>query len=107
LITKYKINNALDAEVTGRYESRIQTIQGIRAANAFMDFGFRYKILKGKAVFNFSIRDVFASRFRQTIVDQTDFYTLSESRRGRFITLGFSYGFGKGEAMQYSGNRRR
>jgi hypothetical protein len=54
-----------------------------------------------------SVRDVFASRVRQNIVDQEDFYLFSRSQRGRFITLGFSYGFGKGEAMEFSGARRR
>lgn len=107
LTTKYKFNKSLDAEVTLRHQSREQTIQGLRSANTFADFGMRYKIMKGKGVFNFSIRDIFASRFNEVEVDQTDFYTLDQSRRGRFITFGFSYGFGKGEAMQYSGNRRR
>ena len=105
--TKYKLSKTIDSELTFRHESRVQTIQGIRAANTFLDFGFRYKIMKGKAVFNFSIRDVLASRFNQFIIDQPEYYTFNDRRRGRFLTLGFSYGFGKGEAMQYSGNRRR
>ena len=107
LITKYKITKALDVEVTGRHESREQTIQGTLRANTFMDFGTRYKIIKGRGVFSMSIRDVFASRVRQNTIDQDDFYLFSRSQRGRFITFGFSYGFGKGEAMQYSGQRRR
>lgn len=107
LTTKYKVNKALDLELTGRHQSEEQTVQGTRAANTYADFGFRYKILNGKGVFNMSMRDIFASRIRQTTIDQDDFYLYSESLRGRFITLGFSYGFGKGEAMQYSGARRR
>ncbi len=107
LTTKYKFNKSLDAEVTLRHQSREQTIQGLRVANTFADFGLRYKIMKGKGVFNFSIRDIFASRFNQLEISQADFYSFDKSRRGRFITFGFSYGFGKGEAMQYSGNRRR
>ena len=107
LTTKFKVNKSLDLELTGRYESREQTIQGVIAANTFGDFGLRYKILKGKGVFNVSVRDIFASRIRQNTVDQNDFYLYSRSLRGRFITFGFSYGFGKGEAMQFSGARRR
>ncbi len=107
LTTKYKYNKALEGELTMRYQSGEQTIQGNRSATAYMDFGMRYKILKGKGVFNFSVRDIFASRFRQLTVEQFDYYTFSDQRRGRFITLGISYGFGKGEAMQYSGRRRR
>jgi len=106
LTTKYKISKALDTEVTGKYESNIKTIQGTVAANLFADFGLKYKIMDGKGVFNFSIRDIFASRKRQATVEQGNKYTHSFRKRGRFITLGFSYSFGKGEAMQYSGRRR-
>jgi hypothetical protein len=70
------------------------------------DLGLRKKFMKGKAVVNLSVRDVFASRIRETIADQPDFYIYSRRYRGRFVTLGFSYGFGKGEAMEYSGRRR-
>lgn len=107
LTAKFKVSKSIDTEVTTRYQSREQTIQGIRADNLFADFGFRYKILKGRGVFNFSVRDVFASRVRQNTIDQEEFYIYSRGQRGRFVTVGFSYGFGKGEAMQYSGNRRR
>jgi hypothetical protein len=61
--------------------------------------------MKGKGVFNFSVRDVFSSRIQESTIDQADFYQYSFQQRGRFITLGFSYGFGKGEAMSYSGRR--
>lgn len=106
VIAKYKYNKSLDLEVTTRYQSREQTVQGLLRYNLFADFGFRYKIMNGKGVFNFSIRDIFASRIRQNTIDNQNFYSYSWSRRGRFITLGFSYGFGKGEAMYYSGRRR-
>lgn len=107
LITKYKVNKSLDFEITGQYQSREVLIQGETADNLFADLGLRYKILKGRGVFNMSVRDVFASRIRKTTVNQEDFFALSRSQRGRFITFGFSYGFGKGEAMQFSGGRRR
>jgi len=107
LTTKYKLSKTLDTELTMRYESKFQTIQGSRAGFAFANFGFRYKILKKRGVINFSVRDIFASRVREVTIDQEDYYTYSRRQRGRFITFGFSYGFGKGEAMQYSGNRRR
>ena len=71
------------------------------------DLGLRYKLMNGRGVFNLGVRDVFASRIRENIIDQDDFYVYSFGQRGRFATLGFSYGFGKGEAMEYSGGRRR
>jgi len=107
LTGRYKINKQIEVESTGRYNSRRQTVQGESSANIFADFGLRYKMLKGKAVINLSVRDVFASRFRESIVDQDDFYIYSFGQRGRFITMGFSYGFGKGEAMEFRGGGRR
>ena len=38
--------------------------------------------------------------------NETEFYLFNSSQRGTFFTLGVSYGFGKGEAMTYSGRRR-
>lgn len=61
--------------------------------------------MNGRGVFNLSIRDLFASRFRESETNQTRFYLYSYSLQGRFITAGFSYGFGKGEAMEFSGSR--
>jgi len=107
LTTKFKLNKNLDIELTGQYESEEQTIQGSLADNLYADFGVKYKVMKGRGVFNMSVRDIFASRIRKSITDQNDFYVYSFSQRGRFFAIGFSYGFGKGEAMQYSGRRRR
>jgi outer membrane receptor protein involved in Fe transport len=107
LTGRYKISEALEVESTGRYISRVQTIQGVRSENLFADLGLRYKLDKGRMVISFSVRDIFASRIRESIVDVDDFYVYSFSRRGRFASLGFSYGFGKGEAMEFRGGRRR
>lgn len=107
ITTKIKLPADFDFEVTGRYQSKEQTVQGEISDNLFADLGLRKKILKGRAVFNFSIRDIFASRIRESQTFQPTFYVYNWGRRGRFITLGFSYGFGKGEAMEFSGQRRR
>ncbi len=107
LTSKFKVNRSFDFEMTGRYNSSVQTIQGVSSANLFGDFGLRYKLMNGKAVINLSVRDVFASRIRENVAEGDDFYAYSFRQRGRFISLGFSYGFGKGEAMTYSGGRRR
>lgn len=107
LTLKTKLPWKVDFEVTGQYQSRVQTVQGEQSRNIFADLGLRKKILKGRGIFNFSVRDIFASRIRETTVDQSDFFLYSWGRRGRFITFGFSYGFGKGEAMEFSGQRRR
>ena len=105
--TKLKLPYNFDLEVTGRYESKFKTVQGITSENRFMDVGLRKKIMKGKAVVNLSVRDVFASRVQETVVTQGDFYSYNFDQRGRFLAIGFSYGFGKGEAMEYLGGKRR
>ena len=104
---KVKLPKDIDFEMTGRYESAEQMIQGIQSEQLFADLGLRKKIFKGKAVVNLSVRDIFASRVSEIERLQPNFETYSYSFRGRFVSLGFSYGFGKGEAMEYSGQRRR
>ena len=105
--TKLKLPAQIDFEITGHYQSTEQTVQSEIADNLFADMGLRKKMGKGKGVLNFSIRDIFASRIRGSETMQPEFYLYNRRQRGRFITLGFSYGFGKGEAMEFSGQRRR
>jgi len=106
ITSKFKLPKDFDLEFTGNYESWYKTVQGEQQDMLFGDLGARKKLMKGKAVFSLSVRDIFASRISEREVFQDDFYAYSRNLRGRFITLGFSYGFGKGEAMQYSGRRR-
>lgn len=105
LTTKFKLPADFDFEVSGDYRSKYKTVQSEIDDNLFADLGLRKKILKGKVILNLSIRDVFASRISQTTTSQTDFYLFNSRQRGRFVTFGVSYGFGKGEAMQFSGQR--
>ncbi|WP_425077542.1 TonB-dependent receptor domain-containing protein [Psychroserpens sp. S379A] len=96
----------IDLEMTGNYRSGFKTVQGEQSGYAFLDLGLRKKIFKGKIVANLGVRDVFASRIQENYVNQPTFETYNFRQRGRFITFGISYGFGKGEAMTYSGRRR-
>ena len=108
-LDKTKINaekHGIDFELSGNYQSAYKTIQGKVSGFAYADLGLRKKLWKGKAVVSFAVRDIFASRIRESIIDQSAYYLYSFSQRGRFITLGFSYSFGKGEAMSYTGGRR-
>lgn len=102
---RFKLPADIEIELTGQYESPFVTVQGEVSGFAYMDIGMRKKLLKNKAVINLSIRDVFASRIRESVVNQTTFTLYDFSQRGRFIALGFSYSFGKGEVMTYSGRR--
>ncbi len=107
LTSKFKLPADIDLEATGHYQSKYQTVQAELSDNLFLDLGLRKKILKGRGVFNLSVRDLFASRVRESTITQEEFYLFSRQQRGRFVTFGFSYGFGKGEAMEFSGQKRR
>jgi outer membrane receptor protein involved in Fe transport len=107
LSAKFKLPYDIELETSGNYRSGYQTVQGDVSGFAFADFGARKKLVKGKLVANVSIRDIFESRISESIIDQADFFLYSFSQRGRFITFGLSYALGKGEAMSYSGGRRR
>ena len=106
LTGRVKLPADIETEVSGNYQSRYKTVQGTRSGFLFADIGIRKKFNKGKAVLNFAIQDIFASRIRENTVEQPGFYLNSFSKRGRFVVLGFSYSFGKGEAMSYTGSRR-
>ncbi len=106
LTAKFKLPMDIDFEVMGNYQSRVETVQGEQSGFAFADLGLRKKMLKGKAVINLSVRDVFASRIFENFATQRDFFLSNNSLRGRFVVLGFSWGFGKGEAMEFSGAKR-
>ncbi len=105
--SKIGLPAAIDVELTGNYQSGYETVQGKVTGFAFMDLGVRKKILKGKAIVNLGVRDLFETRISERNISQLTFETYSFAQRGRFVTLGLSYGFGKGEAMTYSGSRRR
>ena len=107
LMAKLKLPADFELETTGNYRSKVKTVQGERNDYLFMDLGIRKDIMKGKAVLNLSVRDLFASRINENLIAQEDFEVYNRRVRGTFVALGFSYGFGKGEAMQYSGQRRR
>ncbi|MBG7631294.1 MAG: TonB-dependent receptor [Bacteroidetes bacterium] len=104
---KFKLPADFEIELTGNFQSSYKTLQGEISQNTYADFGLRKKVAKGKLVINASVRDVFNSRTREGIINQPEYYIYSRSQRGRFVSLGLSYGFGKGEAMTYSGGRRR
>jgi len=107
LMTKIKLPSDFDLEMTGNYQSSYQTVQSDVSDMLFMDLGLRKNIMKGKAVLNLSVRDLFASRVDESQIAQASYEVYNRRQRGTFVALGFSYGFGKGEAMQYSGQRRR
>lgn len=107
ITNKFNLPADFTLELIGDYRSSYKTFQRNISGYATADIGLRKKILKGKVIMNFSVRDVFASRISESEAINPDFYQYSYRRRGRFVTFGVSYGFGKGEAMEFSGGRRR
>ncbi len=106
LTGKFKLPASFTVEATGNYRSKYKNVQSEISDNIFMNLGVRKKMMKGRLNANLSIRDLFASRRNQSVTDQPDFYRTSDSQRGRFVTFGLSFGFGKGEAMEFSGQKR-
>ncbi|MEM9675019.1 MAG: outer membrane beta-barrel family protein [Bacteroidota bacterium] len=103
---KIKLPADIDFEFIGNYQSGYVTVQGEVSGFAFADLGLRKKMMKGRTILNLSVRDIFASRIFESETRQPNFYLYDYRLRGRFITVGVSFGFGKGEAMEFSGQKR-
>ncbi|SHM83817.1 Outer membrane receptor for ferrienterochelin and colicins [Cyclobacterium lianum] len=106
LTSKFNLPADFTLELIGNYQSAYQTFQRNISGYALADIGIRKKIMKGKTILNLSVRDAFASRIFENETVQNNFSQYDYRLRGRFITLGLSYGFGKGEAMEFSGQKR-
>jgi outer membrane receptor protein involved in Fe transport len=106
ITSKFKFPKDLDLELSWNYQSGFKTIDGESAPSQFLNLGARKKLLKSKGVISVNIRDLFATRVRENQTIRKDFNIWSRSVYGRFWVIGFSYGFGKGEAMEFRGRRR-
>ena len=104
--SKFKFPKELDLEFSWNYQSGFKTIDGESSPSQFLNLGARKKLLKGKGVISVNIRDLFATRVRKNQTIRNDFNIWSRTVYGRFWVIGFSYGFGKGEAMEFRGRRR-
>ncbi|MCP9235905.1 outer membrane beta-barrel family protein [Lewinella sp. JB7] len=106
LVTKFELPLDIDFEVAGNLRSGYRTVQGRVSGFSYADVGLRKKVLKGRMIFNVSVRDAFASMIDENEATQPDFYLYNYRQRGRFVTVGLSYGFGKGEAMEFGGQKQ-
>lgn len=106
LTTRVNLPAAFEVELTGNYRSEQRTVQGIRSDQFYADMGVRKRLWNGRGVINIGVQDLFETRRWEMTIDNPSYASYSWGTRGRYITLGFSYGFGKGDAMTYSGGRR-
>lgn len=106
ITSKFKFSKDLDVEMSWNYQSGFKTIDGESGPSQFFNLGARKKLLKGKGVVSLNIRDLFATRVRENETIRDNFNIWSRSVYGRFWVIGFSYGFGKGEAMEFRSRRR-
>ncbi|GAB3010480.1 outer membrane beta-barrel family protein [Niabella terrae] len=107
LVAKLDLPAEFDLEIGGHYRSAYETVNDYNKDYSYMDLGLRKKLWKGRLVASLAVNDVFGSRISESEIDREDFYQYRRGFRGRFMSLGLSFGFGKGEAMTYSGGRRR
>ena len=105
LQTNIKLPWDMEFQWSMRYQSAEKDVFQEQLDNYFADAGLRKKLFKKRGVINLSVRDVFSSRRFTTQAVTDNYYFYSNRQRGRYIVLGFSYSFGKGEAMEFSGHK--
>ena len=105
--SKIKLPKEIDVEFAFDYRSNYKTIDGQVSPSRNINFGIRKKVLNKKGVINLSVRDIFATRIQESRALRNNFNIINRSYAGTFFRLGFSYGFGKGDAMEFIGGRRR
>lgn len=102
---KIKFPHKLDMDMRFRYKSKYKGILAEEKEYYYLDLGIKKKIFKGRGIINFSVQDVFNSRTYISESNQPDYYFYERHKRGSRFILGFSFGFGKGEAMEFSGQK--
>lgn len=105
--SKIKLPKEIDVEFAFDYRSNYKTIDGQVSPSRNINFGIRKKVLNKKGVINLSVRDIFATRIQESRALRNNFNIINRSYAGTFFRLGFSYGFGKGDAMEFRGGRSR
>lgn len=108
LSSKITFSKGFDGQFTYNFRGPRNTTQGRRLAIHSLDIGLARDILKGNGTLAFSVRDVFNSRKRRSIIDQTDpeFFQESEFQwRARQFTLSLNYRLN--QKKKRGGNRNR
>jgi outer membrane receptor protein involved in Fe transport len=81
-----------DFQTAFNYRAPRATPQGKDLSTYFIDMGISGDVLKGKGTVTFNARDIFNSRKRRTLVEESDYYLKSDFQwRSRQLMLTFSY----------------
>lgn len=102
---KLKLPYKIELQTSINYNSKVKYVFTEREEYLYVNGGIRKKMKDGKFIANLSVRDIFNSRINRTIIKQTGSYIYKRNQRGRYIVLGISYNFGKGDAMEFSGHK--
>ena len=90
--SKITFAKGFDGQFTYSFRGPRNTTQGRSLAIHSLNIGLARDILKGNGTLSLSIRDVFNSRKRRSIIDQPDFFQESEFQwRQRQTTLSLNY----------------
>ena len=92
LVTKFRINNVCDLQITGRYMGPREEPLGYRDANYWCDFAASRDVFNKNATISLNIRDVFGSRQHGGESWGDTFWQYSESTWSTTsVTLNFNY----------------
>ena len=90
--SRFTLPKGYDMQLRFNYEAAQKTAQGSRKAIYFFDYSLKKDILKKKGSLNFSVLDIFNTRWSRTISQGPGFFTESNRQfRPRQINLTFSY----------------
>lgn len=92
LTSRMTVAKQVDVQVRGNYRAPRVTVQGSQKAIYHLDIAASKEVFKKKGTLTFSVNDVFNSRARNYIVDETNFYTEGFFQwRVRQFTLAMNY----------------
>jgi len=91
---RWRIADGTNLQTSIRYSGPRNTTQGRRDGNYSFDSGFSQQLFDGRATLSLSVRDMFDSRDRLTIIEDPNFYSENRSRwSSRTFRLNFTYRF--------------
>lgn len=93
VMTNLKVGKSFDFQTSFDYRAPQVRPQGRSLSLYSLNFGMSKDILKDKGTIALSVRDLFNTRIRRSIIDQEGFFSESafQWRRGQQFTLTFNY----------------